>query len=190
MLSMKRVFLYLITALSVTACGSMANGHAPELLSDTAPSATGGVVILSTGAKEKCSSAATFLKVVRADQPYNKEFMLLGVDGWTLKSDFSDHQGNIHALYLVPGRYYLAPWFANPYLTPTRIPKFDFVVNANEVSYLGEYFLKIQCGGSTLGVINDEEKRDLQMVKARKPKLNLDSVRKAIATATGLAVGE
>ena len=180
----------LLAALSLTACGSMNNRFAPELLSDTMPDGK-GVVILSTGAKETCVSTATFLKVKEASQPYTGgELALLGVDPYVLKSDFADHHGNIHALSLPAGRYYFAPWLANPYFKPIRLPRYDFLVNANEVVYLGEFFLTVQCGTSTQGAFSDKAERDLQMVKARKPSLNLDSVRKAIAVQTGLAVGD
>jgi hypothetical protein len=32
------------------------------------------------------------------------------VDGYSVKSDFADHHGNLHAVKLAPGQYYLAPW--------------------------------------------------------------------------------
>ena len=188
---MKRTLASLLASLVLAGCGSLNNKHAPEALPDTALAGGNGVVILSTGAKETCVATSTFLKVKEADDSYwGGGKAHLSVDGYAVKSDFADHPGHVHALSLPPGRYYLAPFIANPYVTAVRVPRYDFVVNANEVVYLGEYFMPVQCLWSTVGVFSDKAERDLQMVKARKPSLNLDSVRKSIAVPTGLAVGK
>lgn len=168
----------------------MSNRFGPENLPDAAPGASMGVVLLSAGAKEKCVSAATFLKVLKGDQTYfSGEIGMVSVDAYVLKSDFPDTHGNVHALALPAGRYYLAPWLANPYLTPTRVPRFDFDVKAGEVTYLGNYYMQVQCGSSTVGDFADKSERDLSVVLAKKPNLNTSSVRKQILRPTGLAVG-
>jgi hypothetical protein len=148
------------------------------------------VILLSTSAKEKCTSAATFLKVLKDGQQYSSsELGLLSVDAYVSKSDFDDIQGNVHALALTPGRYYVTPWLANPFYKPKRVPRFDFEVRPSEVTYLGNLHMPVQCASTTTMYFSDQWRRDLTIVRLRKPSLDIATVRKQILRPSGLAVG-
>jgi uncharacterized protein YceK len=186
---MLRLTLTLFISIVLAGCGTVNNRFGPQTLSDSVPNSSTGVVLISTGAKEKCITASTFFKVLKDEHKYfDREIGLLSVDAYPLKSDFSNFHGNVHALALPAGRYYLAPWLANPYTTPKRITRYDFDVKAGEVTYLGNYYMSVQCSLSTTGAFTDYLERDLAVVLSKKPSLNTASVRKQILKPTGLAV--
>jgi uncharacterized protein YceK len=185
---MRFIFIIFIS-MSLAGCGTVNNRFGPQTLTESVPNSSTGVVLMSTGAKEKCITAATFFKVLKEDQKYfAREIALLSVDAYPLKSDFPDFHGNVHALALPVGRYYLAPWLANPYATAKRITRYDFDVKAGEVTYLGNFYMSAQCSLSTAGAFTDSMERDLAVVFSKKPSLNTSSVRKQILKPTGLAV--
>lgn len=114
----------------------------------------------------------------------------MSVDVYTLKSDFSDHQGNVHAIVLPAGHYYIAAWVANIYVRPIRVPKADFSVTAGEVVYLGEYFMPTACSFSaTRSELRNKKDRDLQLANQKAPGLANFEVVTRIARFTGWAVG-
>lgn len=174
----------------LSGCGSVDSRLSPASLADNVPNASIGVALLSAGAPDKCMTTATALKVMEGGKVYTDgELSLVSVDSIYLNSDFQDFHGAVHALALPPGRYYLAPWIANPYALPSRLPRYDFEVRAGEVTYLGSYFMTEHCGGSGAGEFSDRWDRDGALIQAKKASLNLASARKQILVATGLAVG-
>jgi hypothetical protein len=168
------------------------NRYRPELLSPTVlQQGNQGVVVLSAGAWDKCIILSTFLKVLAADQQYNgREYALLGVDAYPIKSDFNDHHGFLHAIALPAGRYYISPWLAHPQYIPERVPKFEFSVTAGEMTYLGEYFLEYSCSSGVLGGFRDQSSRDLPLLKARRPDLDINRLRVQLPVYGGLAIGK
>lgn len=164
----------------------LASGETPS----SALAAGNGVVIVSTGAASKCVSQATFLKVLRDGTDYfGAELDLLGVDGFASKSDFPTHQGNVYVLALPPGRYYLAQWWANPYITPKQVPSYEFAVTAGQIAYLGEFYMPVHCGLWTDVRISNQFERDLAVVKLRYPGLDAGQVGTTLITRGGWAVG-
>jgi len=111
------------------------------------------------------------------------------VDASTVRSDFTDHQGNVHAVVLPAGKYYLAAWMANPYMNPVRIPKAEFSVAPGEMVYLGEYFSSTGSNGAALGIFRDQHERDLKIVAQKNPELARASIVTRIAEFNGWAVG-
>lgn len=158
----------------------------------TAADVTGDAafVVLSAGAPEKCIATSTFLKLKAATEPYGgKDIALLSVDGYAVKSDFADHHGNLHAVQLAPGRYYVAAWIANPYVKPVRVQKAEFTVGAGEVVYLGEYFMPVSCVWNPSVEWRDQQERDLKLLVQKNPALASRAVTKRIGAFTGYAVG-
>jgi hypothetical protein len=187
-----RIVLSFIPFLLLAGCGTMTNKYGPALLATTASNASTGIVIVSTGAKEKCISAATFLKVLKTEQTYYSfEQALFSVDAYVFKSDFSEFHGNLHAVRLPEGSYYLAPYVANPSLRATRIPKYDFSVKAGEVTYLGHYFMSVHCNPVTGSAqFQDEWTRDRALFRKMQTNVETSNVRKQILEPSGLAVGK
>ncbi|RZZ86361.1 hypothetical protein [Pseudoxanthomonas winnipegensis] len=174
----------------LTSCATLDNRYDPAKLSVGGVAPGSGVVVLSTGAQERCISASTFLKVAPAQSPYYVTgIALLPVDSYALKSDFPDHQGNVHALALPAGKYYLAPWVANPMLKAVKIPKAEFSVNAGEVVYLGEYFMPVACSWSTQSKFFNRFNRDIDLITAKNPSIDRSKVVVRIGGFTGLAIG-
>src|SRR3569623_3276 len=105
-------FWAMALAVLAAGCGTMPNRADPARL-DAARLEGKGVVILSAGAPERCTGLATQLRIMPFNRGYWWPFEkgLLQVDGFMTKSDFPDHQGNLHAVALEPGDYYLAPWY-------------------------------------------------------------------------------
>jgi hypothetical protein len=118
-----------------------------------------------------------------------KDIALLSVDGYAVKSDFADHHGNLHAVKLAPGRYYVAAWIANPYVKPVRVQKAEFTVGAGEVVYLGEYFMPVSCVWNPSVEWRDQQERDLKLLVQKNPALASRAVTKRIGAFTGYAVG-
>jgi len=163
--------------LLLSGCGTMTNRYAPEKWTAAAPAEGTGLILFSTGAPERCTMAATFLKLLPEGKPYHfAETALPSVDAYVLKSDFADHQGNLHLIPVPAGQYYFAPWTANPYLVPTKVPKASFSVAAGEIVYLGEYFMPVACSTTTLGRISDQKQRDLALLKSKNPNVDTTHV--------------
>jgi hypothetical protein len=178
-----------VTVLS--GCGTLQNRYGAASLPASEISADSSFVVLSAGAPEKCISTSTFLRLKPAAESYQgKDIALLNVDGYAVKSDFADHHGNLHAVKLAPGRYYVAAWIANPYVEPVRVPKAEFAVGAGEVVYLGEYFMPVSCAWNPLVEWRDQQERDMKLLAQQNSVLAGRAVTKRIAKFTGYAVGQ
>jgi hypothetical protein len=171
-------------------CGSMSNRLAPEKLEPANVSEDSAIVVLSTGAAERCVSAATMLNLAPAGSPHGKNGILgINVDAYAVKSDFSDHQGSLSAFVVKPGSYQLYPSTLNPYISPMKVPRAEFSVAAGEVLYIGEFFMPVACSTKGLTQFRDQETRDLSLLKERNPQLSTKPIVKRIAVFSGYVLG-
>jgi hypothetical protein len=131
-----------------------------------------GVAIFSTGADRDCMSVATFMRLFDQTtlRPVNG-VAAAPVDGYASKSDFTDHRGNVSAYALQPGKYYLSPMTANPYVVGVKVPAFAFEVHAGETVYLGELYMPVACSFRNAFKINDRYDRDVAMAMRQNPGL-------------------
>jgi hypothetical protein len=169
---MSRFFvLTLVSASLLAGCGSLNNRMAPEKLTASDLSSDSAIIIVSAGADKPCHQAATFLTIHEAGAPFNLRTIVetFNVDGAVLKSDFPDHQGNLSAVKIKAGNYYIAPHIANPNTKAVRTPIAEFSVAAGEVVYLGEFYVPVACGLSNQHVVRDQESRDLALLKQKNP---------------------
>jgi len=185
----KLVWLFAIGC-ALCGCGSMSNRLAPEKLNPAIVSANSAIVVLSTGAAERCVSAATMLNLAPAGSPYGKNGILgINVDAYVVKSDFADHQGSLSAFEVKPGSYQLYPSTLNPYISPVKVPRAEFSVAAGEVVYIGEFFMPVACSTNGLTQFRDQEVRDLSLLRERNPQLSAKPITKRIAVFSGYVLG-
>lgn len=178
-------------AVFLTACGTINNHADPAKLVGRPVPKDSAVVIMSAGAPAHCISSATFLKMIPDGQDFHSSGLvaLLSVDGYAVKSDFDDHHGSLHAVVVPAGKYYFAPWVANPYIKQITAKRADISLAAGEVVYLGEYFMPVSCGMNTLSVFRDQRERDLQLLAKRNPELSKENIVVRIPAFTGYAIG-
>lgn len=131
-----------------------------------------GVAILSTGADKECYSFATVMKLF--DQSTLRAVSgvaVAPVDGYTNKSDFTDHRGNVSAFALLPGKYYFSPVTQNPYVVGVKVPAFAFEMRAGETVYLGEIYMPTACAFDNAFKVNDRYERDIAIAVGQNPAL-------------------
>ena len=147
-------------------CGTLTNHVSPKYLSATDITlADKGIVIFSTGAPERCTTKATFIRVFDLQtKELVKGVSSISVDASAVKSEFEDHHGAVSALSLPAGQYYISPIIAHPHIVGVKIPKFSFEVTAGQTTYLGELFMTRSCDLNTSFIVKDEFSRDMQMV--------------------------
>jgi len=183
----KQVFLrtlMLLSYLSLSAC--LSNKYAPHLTAPIEANADAGIIILSVGAPDWCN-AGTSLLLHRHDRSYNAvPKAVLFVDTWMLESDFPTHYGHLYVVKLPPNKYYLSPHL-HTIGGYTELPKADFEVYANEVVYLGQFFMPKSCSFHNLLGFQDNEARDLAMLKAKNPAFEQVMVTKRLLRWTGEA---
>lgn len=166
-----RYLLIILLAFLGTGCATMENAAGPAKVATDVPAGS-GIMLMSAGAPERCISMGTFLNLWREDADGRRTpLRLLSVDGYTLKSDFPSHQGNVHALVLEEGSYILSPTIANPYFTPTEVPQVRFTVTPGTIVYIGEYFMTRSCSALTYAEIRDQSTRDLAIATFKNPGL-------------------
>jgi hypothetical protein len=168
----------------------MGNRLAPEKLNLARVASDAGVLVVSTGAAERCISTATMLNLTPAGLPYAKGGIVgINVDAYVIKSDFADHQGTLSVFELKPGNYQLYPSIMNPYVTPSKIPKAEFSIAAGEVLYIGEFFMPISCNWGNATEFRDQEVRDMKLLLERNPQFAEKPTTKRIAKFTGYILG-
>jgi hypothetical protein len=177
-----------VISVSLAGCASFTNPTGPERLT-AMPSEQAGIAVISAGAAKPCIVASTLMIIA----PYGAGYMRQGVgqvpvDMYTYKSDYPDHQGNITAVALPPGDYQAYPFLMNGMTTEVRTPRYRFTVRPNEITYVGEYYLEVACGLSTLGSFRDRKDRDMALAVARNPRLAGYSVRTDLAKLDGRIV--
>lgn len=162
-------------ALTLSACNTIDNRAGIDRVNASMlTSRSTGVVIFSTGADHDCIATSTFLKLF--DQTTLRGVAGVSpapVDGYSSKSDFSDHRGNVSAYPLLPGKYYLSPVIANPYVVGVKVPAFAFEVHGGETVYLGEIYMPVGCSFSNVFEVNDKYARDIAIAARQNPALAL-----------------
>jgi hypothetical protein len=187
---MKTILITLSIACLLSGCGVFENRTRPEAFIFPEPSLGMGTIIISTGAAERCFNFSTSLGFFEAKSRYASWFLKasISVDTYTLKSDFVDHHGFLHAISLPAGAYYMAPMLVNPGYEPKSIPRADFTINAGEVAYFGEYFMPSACSSSASSFFRDRGERDIPLLEKRNYSLAKTVNRKFIPVFTGFAV--
>jgi len=184
-----RVGIAACVTLLLTGCGAVSNRHDAAMINGAQIPSGSGVVIVSTGAPSRCFTVATFLKVMSEDSAYrNHDVTDFGVDGYSVKSDFPDHQGRLNVLVLPAGKYYLAATIANPNVKPVTLARYDFMVAAGEAVYLGEYFQSPSCTLHPVPVIRDQEARDMALLSKKNPTLAKLTIFKRLLRTSGYAL--
>jgi hypothetical protein len=169
---MRKIALLFISSGLSAGCGTLSNYYDPAKISESQLMAKSGIVILSAGAPEHCMSIAMFLKVLpETINYYGTPAASLPVDVYTVKSDFKDHHGSLHAVSLPAGNYYLAPVISNPNVRAVKLQIAKFSVAAGEVVYLGEYFMPVACVFNPRVEFRDQQKRDLELLALKNPQL-------------------
>ncbi|PAR45349.1 hypothetical protein [Vibrio metoecus] len=187
---MRQIGIFLTISL-IFGCASVSNIYDPSHVSVNQLPEDHGVLVLSTGAPESCVSTSTFLKIHKLGEDYfSSELALLGVDSYALKSDFDSHQGNVHALVLPQGNYYLAAWIANPYVEPVKVRKAEFGIKAGEIVYIGEYFMEASCSWDPVAIFNNRYDRDIQLLSIKNQAFAGEKISTRIAKFTGYAVNK
>lgn len=183
-----RSFLLFASSLAVLCggCGMVPNRYSAAKL-DLSARPEEAVALLSAGAPERCITNATQLELRQDGRFSNVAY--LPVDNYAVPSDFTTHHGYLHAVRLSPGRYYLSPHIANPYVTIKKVPRIDFTVSAGEVVYLGEFFLVQSCGSENLAELRDREERDLALLREKNPALAAAPIVKRIPVFASSADG-
>jgi hypothetical protein len=178
-------FVVAITC-TVAGCATVNNRLAPEKLDPATLASGSAIVVLSTGAADRCIASATMLNLAPAGSRYGKDGIVgINVDAYVLKSDFPDHQGNLSAFSVEAGNYQLYPSVLNPYVTPEKVPKAEFSVAAGEVLYIGEFYMPVACSFANITQFRDQEARDLALLKTRNPVLAESQIVKRIAVING-----
>lgn len=165
--------------------GFVPNRYAAELVSPLDANAGMGLVILSVGSQESClpSFLSTFLKIYPdSESGYRGEAATLYVNSTFMDSEFRDHHGHLYVLKLPPGRYYLTPYSAGEYSAGR--PRAYFTVDANETTYLGEFYVANQCHQKDRFLFRDQESRDRAMLLMKNPAFKDVQVTKRLVTFT------
>lgn len=153
-------------------CGTIDNRASVSRLPPTAlTSPEVGVALFSVGAPDRCVSTATFVNIYDETTRKSVKHPPIGVDAYVHTSEFSDHHGLVNAVSLPAGKYYFAPWTANPYITSTQVPTFHFEILAGESQYLGELFMTQSCSTSGYFRIEDHFERDMKIAITKNPAL-------------------
>ena len=185
-----KFLLSALLAIVTAGCGTFNSEYNARTVNMTELPKDRAVIILSTGAAERCISFATILKVSPAGTPYNKGGVAaFYVDAYTIKSDFADHQGNLQTVSIPAGSYYLSPWAVNPYLSAVKVPKAEFSVSAGEVVYLGEYYMPVACSLNTVASFRDQQERDVALLIKQNPEFARATIIKRIPKFSGYAFG-
>lgn len=178
----------LIIVGSLVACSTMSNRFSPNrITSAQIEDQTNGIVIISTGADEKCISFATFLGLHNKGARYHDVKAQIPVDVYALKSDQVGTFGFINAFVLPAGSYYLSPWLSNPRFVAKRSPRYDFDVAAGEITYLGQYHQPGRCVVGE-GQITDQWHRDREMIAERNPYIDVARTKTRLLRYSGDAV--
>jgi hypothetical protein len=160
-----------VAAALLSGCMTFQNLADPVKITEAQMSGKLGIIVLSTGAFQNCIATATYLKIMPSTASFSSSSTAsLFVDASTVKSDFTDHYGNLHAFAIPAGKYYIAPGIANNVIAIQR-HKADFSVDAGETVYLGEYFMTRSCALETLAELRDMRVRDMALLALRNPNL-------------------
>lgn len=164
---LKKILVCLFASIPAV-CAAFPNlASAERLPAGSLESSENGVIIVATGAKEGCANLANRLRIQELS---TRETMRdLPMDGRSMDSAFSTHQGFVSAVALKPGKYRAWPIFMHPHVKQMVITTYDFEVRANETTYIGEVFISPSCSLSNQYVTNDQYERDVGVAIQKNP---------------------
>ena len=178
--------LLIAMILALIGCGTITNQYTPENTAEAPLAAGAGRIIFSTGAARGCVSESTYLKLLPEGASYDdKEIARFSVDSYALKSDFADHQGNLHMIAIPAGHYYLAPLMDNPVIHSVDHPLATLAVAAGETVYLGEYYMPEACTLTQLYEVHDQMIRDMELLKSKVPRFDTSQVDRRLMVLSG-----
>ena len=154
-------------ALLATAAGCASPDFSPSRLAGPQfADPASGVVLVSTGAVERCVAGAMWAPIYDAR---TKEMVpghpLLPIDA-NKESGFGDHYGTLSALSLPAGRYIVTAEWANPVSEPAGgVPAWTFDVVAGQSVYIGEIWRATPCQGSVAITVRDNFDRDVALAE-------------------------
>jgi len=142
-----------------------------------------GVVLVSTGAVERCTGAAMWSPIyVASTQSLVPDHPLLPIDA-TNQSDFPDHYGTLSAVSLPAGRYIITAEWSNPVSEPTtKVPAWTFDVVGGQTVYIGEIWRTTPCQLTANVVLRDSYERDLALADKLNTRFITQPPRKALAS--------
>jgi hypothetical protein len=173
----------------LAACQTFSSAPKPNPLdpSQLRGSPDQGVIVFSTGASAPCAPSKVYLGIFPATDPVEGAGPIVAVANVSaseIASDFPNHPGNLHALSLAPGSYYLASEDASDQSWRQVTPKLPFDVTAGEIVYLGEYFAVDPCSNRS-PVIRDQSARDFGLLHERNPEIPVDRIQKRLVHVKG-----
>lgn len=123
-----------------------------------------GIVLVSTGARERCVAGAMWAPIYDAR---TKELApghpIVPIDAIS-ESDYPDHYGTLSAVALPAGRYVITTEWANPSAEPASgVPAFTFDVVAGQSVYIGELWRDTKCQLWTYYELRDNFERDMAL---------------------------
>jgi hypothetical protein len=145
--------------------------------------ASRGIVLVSTGAVERCVGAAMWAPIyVSSTQSLVTDHPLLPIDS-SNQSDFPDHYGTLSAVSLPAGRYIITAEWSNPVSEPTtKVPAWTFDVVAGQTVYIGEIWRTTPCQLTANLVLRDRYERDLALADKLNTRFITQPPRKALAS--------
>lgn len=165
-----KIFACVVLFLTCTACVSVSNRFSPELINKSDIGPNSGVILFSAGADKKCVATSSFLGVLgAADNAVQVPGYSLGIDAFTIKSDFKDHYGFVHALNLPAGKYFVDVTRANVLVEQDFKKTASFTVAPGKYTYIGEFYLTTSCAPNIASVVRDNYERDVAFAKQKNP---------------------
>ena len=121
-----------------------------------------GVVLVSTGAVQRCTSTAMWAPIyVDRTHELAPGRPVVPLDE-TAVSAFQDHFGTVSAVSLPAGRYVITAEYANPLFDSGLVPAYAFEVLAGQAVYIGELWRATPCGIGSL-ILRDNYERDVAL---------------------------
>lgn len=171
------------------ACSSTRLASSPEALPATAlANESLGVVVLSTHAPGPCRMTAMWAHVHEAASGRLVDDAPLVPIDIAEGSDFTDGYGQLSALPLRPGRYYLSATYTQAALATKAGSEFFFEVLPGHVSYIGALTKTSACAEATAFRLQDDYARDMPAALAKWPALVHRPVDRALLKIGGEAL--
>ena len=154
-------------AVLATAAGCAAPDFSPsKLVGPQFADPARGIVLMSTGAKERCVAGAMWAPIYDA----RTRKLVSGLEPLPIDankdSGFADHYGTLNALSLPPGQYVITAEWANPVAMPTGgMPAWSFEVVAGQSTYIGEIWRSTGCDMSVSLSMRDNFDRDVALAE-------------------------
>ena len=161
--AMNPIRLAACAALLAIAAGCASSSLSPSALtSGQFADPARGVVLVSTGAVQRCSATAMWAPIyVGGTHELAPGRPVVPIDE-PVVSAFQDHFGTVSAVSLPAGRYVITAEYANPLFDSGRVPAYSFEVEAGQAVYIGELWRVSSCGVGSL-VLRDNYDRDVAL---------------------------